>query len=110
MSTSGRRAPWRGSTSGRSASTRPRWRSDATTHLHPGRRAGRRGGPRQALAVRIQPRGHPQAERPGAKGVDISLTKDMLVQAFLGNYDIAVLVAADGDYLPVVEEVKRLGK
>jgi hypothetical protein len=45
-----------------------------------------------------------------AKGVDITLTKDMLVQAFLGNYDVAVLVAGDGDFRPVVEEVKRLGK
>jgi uncharacterized LabA/DUF88 family protein len=45
-----------------------------------------------------------------AKGVDISLTKDMLLQAFLGNYDIAVLVSGDGDYKPVVEEVRRFGK
>ena len=45
-----------------------------------------------------------------AKGVDIALTKDMLSHAFRGNYDAAVLVAGDGDYLPLVEEVKRLGK
>jgi hypothetical protein len=45
-----------------------------------------------------------------AKGVDISLTKDMLSHAFLDNYDIAVLVAGDGDYVPLVQEIKRLGK
>ena len=45
-----------------------------------------------------------------AKGVDIALTKDMLSHAFLGNYDVAVLIAGDGDYVPLVEEVKRLGK
>lgn len=45
-----------------------------------------------------------------AKGVDIALTKDMLSHAFLGNYGVAVLVAGDGDYVPLVEEVKRLGK
>ncbi len=45
-----------------------------------------------------------------AKGVDIALTKDMLSHAFRGNYEIAVLVAGDGDYLPLIEEVKRLGK
>lgn len=45
-----------------------------------------------------------------AKGVDIALTKDMLSHAFRGNYETAVLVAGDGDYLPVVDEVKRLGK
>ncbi len=45
-----------------------------------------------------------------AKGVDISLTKDMLSNAFMGNYDVAFLVAGDGDYLPLVDEVKRLEK
>ena len=45
-----------------------------------------------------------------AKGVDIALTKDMLSHAFLGNYNVAVLVAGDGDYIPLIEEVKRLGK
>ncbi len=45
-----------------------------------------------------------------AKGVDIALTKDMLGQAFLGNYEVAFLYAGDGDYVPLVEEVKRLGK
>lgn len=45
-----------------------------------------------------------------SKGVDIELTKDMLSHAFRGNYDVAILIAGDGDYVPLVEEVKRLGK
>lgn len=45
-----------------------------------------------------------------AKGVDIALTKDMLSHGFRNNYDIAQLIAGDGDYVPLVEEVKRLGK
>ena len=45
-----------------------------------------------------------------AKGVDVALTKDLLSNAFLDNYDVAVLYAGDGDYVPLVEEVKRLGK
>jgi len=45
-----------------------------------------------------------------AKGVDIMLTKDVLSHAFMDNYDIVVLVAGDGDYVPLVNEVKRLGK
>lgn len=45
-----------------------------------------------------------------AKGVDIALTKDMLAHAFLDNFDVAVLFTADGDYVPVVEELKRRGK
>jgi len=49
-------------------------------------------------------------DREKTKGVDITLTKDVLSHAFLDNYDIAVLVAGDGDYVPLVDEVKRLGK
>jgi uncharacterized LabA/DUF88 family protein len=45
-----------------------------------------------------------------AKGVDIALTKDMLTHAFFNHYDAAVLMAGDGDYVPLVDEVKRLGK
>ena len=45
-----------------------------------------------------------------AKGVDIMLAKDLLSHAFFNNYDIAVLIAGDGDYVPLIEEVKRLGK
>jgi len=44
------------------------------------------------------------------KGVDISLTKDMLSHAFHKNYDAVGLVAGDADYIPLVEEVKRHGK
>jgi len=45
-----------------------------------------------------------------AKGVDIALTTDMLSHAFRDNYDVAVLIAGDADFCPLVEEVKRLGK
>jgi NYN domain len=45
-----------------------------------------------------------------AKGVDIALTKDFLSHAFLCNYDVALLVAGDSDYVPLIVEVKRLGK
>jgi uncharacterized LabA/DUF88 family protein len=45
-----------------------------------------------------------------AKGVDIALTRDMLTHAFFNHYDAAVLMAGDGDYVPLVDEVKRLGK
>lgn len=45
-----------------------------------------------------------------AKGVDVALTKDMLSNAYFGNYEIALLYAGDGDYVPLVEEVKRMGK
>jgi len=45
-----------------------------------------------------------------SKGVDITLAADMLGHAYRANYDLAVLVAGDRDYLPLVQEVKRLGR
>jgi uncharacterized LabA/DUF88 family protein len=41
------------------------------------------------------------------KGVDVQIAVDMLVGAFQGAYDVAVLLAGDADFVPVVEEVKR---
>jgi uncharacterized LabA/DUF88 family protein len=45
-----------------------------------------------------------------AKGIDIALATDFLSNAFLDNYDVAFLFSGDGDYVPLVNEVKRLGK
>ncbi len=50
------------------------------------------------------------AQEEKAKGVDIALTKDMLMHAVRDNYDVALLFAGDGDYVPLVEQVKSLGK
>jgi uncharacterized LabA/DUF88 family protein len=47
--------------------------------------------------------------QPKAKGVDITITRDLLAHAFRGNYEIAVLVAGDADYVPVMQELKRVG-
>ena len=44
------------------------------------------------------------------KGVDISLTRDMLSHAFMNHYDAAVLVSGDGDYVPLVKAIKQQGK
>ena len=41
------------------------------------------------------------------KGVDISLTKEMLVHAFHRNCSCSVLFAGDEDYLSLIQEVKR---
>jgi uncharacterized LabA/DUF88 family protein len=68
----------------------------------------------QQLKRKIRERGfNPQVfkkQREKSKGVDITLSKDLLLNAFFDNYDVAVLIAGDGDYVPLVEEVKRLGK
>lgn len=45
-----------------------------------------------------------------AKGVDIQLTVDILTHAYQDNCDTVYLMSGDGDYVPVLEEVQRLGK
>ena len=45
-----------------------------------------------------------------SKGVDISLARDFLGHAYKDDFDAAVLVAGDADFVPLVEDVKRLGK
>jgi uncharacterized LabA/DUF88 family protein len=45
-----------------------------------------------------------------SKGVDIALTRDMLSHAYKDNYDVAVLITGDADFLPLVDEVQRQGK
>jgi uncharacterized LabA/DUF88 family protein len=45
-----------------------------------------------------------------SKRVDISLATDMLQHAHRDNYDIAILVSGDGDFVPLVEAVKAEGK
>jgi hypothetical protein len=51
-------------------------------------------------------------KRPGgrSKRVDITLATDMLVHATRRNYDIAVLVAGDEDYVPLVQAVQAEGR
>jgi uncharacterized LabA/DUF88 family protein len=76
------------------------------------------GDDNQVMSVRQALRSlgfHPEVfkkvrQQEKAKGVDIALAKDFLSHAFLDNYDVAVLVAGDGDYVPLITEVKRLGK
>lgn len=46
----------------------------------------------------------------GSKQVDISLATDMLTHAHRGNYDVAVLVAGDEDYIPLVDAVMAEGR
>lgn len=45
-----------------------------------------------------------------SKAVDLALATDVLTLAGEGHYEVAVIFAGDGDYVPVVEAVKRLGR
>ncbi len=47
---------------------------------------------------------------PYEKGVDIQLTTDLLTHSYKNNYDVAVLVAGDSDYVGALQAVKDNGK
>jgi len=44
------------------------------------------------------------------KGVDILMAIDMLTKAYENHYEIAILVAGDGDFADLIEAVKDTGK
>jgi uncharacterized LabA/DUF88 family protein len=52
----------------------------------------------------------PRNKTRGSKRVDITLSVDMLTHAYQKNYDAAVLVAGDEDYVPLVNAVKNAGR
>jgi len=47
---------------------------------------------------------------PYEKGTDVQLATDMITHNFKGNYDVAILVAGDSDYVGAVQAVKDNGK
>jgi len=47
---------------------------------------------------------------PYEKGVDILLATDMITHSFKNNYDTAILVAGDNDYVGAIQAVKDNGK
>jgi uncharacterized LabA/DUF88 family protein len=47
---------------------------------------------------------------PYEKGVDVQLATDLLTHSFKNNYDTAILVAGDADYVGALQAVKDNGK
>jgi hypothetical protein len=45
-----------------------------------------------------------------SKGVDVSLTTALVSHAYRDDFNVAFLVCGDGDYVPVVEEIKNAGR
>jgi uncharacterized LabA/DUF88 family protein len=43
------------------------------------------------------------------KGVDIALTREMLLNSFQQNYDVGLVIAGDKDYVELINDVKRFG-
>jgi len=55
------------------------------------------------------PRVFKRHKQRGSKRVDITLATEMLGHAHRDNYELAVLIAGDEDYVPLVEAVQREG-
>ncbi len=47
---------------------------------------------------------------PYEKGVDVQLATDMITHGFKNNYDVAVLVAGDNDFVGALQAIKDNGK
>lgn len=47
---------------------------------------------------------------PYEKGVDIQLATDLITHSFKNNYEVAILVAGDNDYVGALQAVKDNGK
>src|ERR1043166_8903059 len=65
------------------------------------------------LAIRelgFEPNVFKKAKGTKSKGVDVSLTTAVVSHAYRHSFDVAYLLAGDGDYAPMVEEVKRAGR
>lgn len=60
--------------------------------------------------VRLKPLQFSKREGIFQKGVDVQLAVDLVSNAYLNNYDIAVLFSGDIDLLESVKLVKSLGK
>ena len=54
-------------------------------------------------------RGGTKTRAPRQKGVDTLIAVDMLVGAFTKLFSVAILMAGDADFVPVINEVKRRG-
>lgn len=54
-------------------------------------------------------RGGTKRKPPRQKGVDTLMAVDILVGAFTSIYSVAILVAGDADFVPVVNEARRRG-
>ena len=47
---------------------------------------------------------------PYEKGTDVQLATDMITHSFKNNYDVAILVAGDNDFVGAIQAVKDNGK
>ena len=52
-----------------------------------------------------------EPDEPGTqKEADVMLATEMLVQAFQGTFDVAIVVSGDRDFIPAIRAVQNLGR
>lgn len=56
------------------------------------------------------PRVFKKAKGRSSKRVDVSLVTDLLLHSFRDNYDVAILVSGDEDFVPAIQTVAAEGK
>lgn len=58
---------------------------------------------------KFEPTVLPKNKDKNEKGVDVALTREMLINAFNHNYEIGLLISGDEDYIGLVNDAKRFG-
>ena len=62
------------------------------------------------LGFRIVARESYDAEKHQQKEVDVAMACEMVVHALRNNYDVAVVVSGDRDFIPAIQHVQAAGK
>jgi uncharacterized LabA/DUF88 family protein len=62
------------------------------------------------LGFRVVAREAYDEQRREQKEVDVALACEMLAHAFRDNYDVAILVSGDRDFIPAMQHVQSSGK
>ena len=62
------------------------------------------------LGFRVVAREAYDEQRREQKEVDVALACEMLAHAFRDNYDVAILVSGDRDFIPAIQHVQASGK
>ncbi len=62
------------------------------------------------IGFRVITRGSYDAEKQEQKEVDVAMACEMVVQAMRDNYDVALVVSGDRDFVPAIQHVQSAGK
>jgi uncharacterized LabA/DUF88 family protein len=64
----------------------------------------------RSMGVNVITRDGYDAENRQQKEVDVAIASELLEQALMDNFDTAILISGDRDFLPAIEKVQNRGK